>query len=262
MMITDKEYSEHLIFKLLPKFEKFYENLSNLIMGFVSIGTRSIINIDTYVYSSMQCTLESIEDILKKGHINDAYALLRKLYDVAIINIYTGLYLDENFSEENFIVEEIDRWIKGKKQLPDVRVMNNFIKSSEQVAEIYRLLHKDKRYSELRDRCNNHTHYNFYSNILLNDGKIFLKNRIYILNTFLEDLENIIILHLSYLFYFKDYYMMSSDYLDCLECGVIPDEDSKYSVAPFIQDMFHNLISAKRADLAMQIKKKTVMQLK
>ena len=225
------------------------------------MGTRSILNIDTYVYSSIQGTLESIKDILIKGRINDAYALLRKYYDAAIINIYTNLFLDDNFSIENFMVEKIDNWLKGKEQLPDIRGMNNYIQKSAKVENIYKLLNKDKRYSEIRTRCNNHTHYNFFQNLLLNDSEIYLENRILYLTRFSKDLENIFILHLSYLFYLKEHYMMSSDYIDCLDCGVTPDPDSLYLVAPFIQEIFDGVIKKNRMDLAIEIKGKTAMRL-
>jgi hypothetical protein len=172
------------------------------------------------------------------------------------------LYLEENFSVENFVVEKIEKWLTGKEQLPDIRGMNNYIKQSGQVADIYKLLHKDKRYSQLRDRCNDHTHYNFYYNVLLNDGRVFLNNRAAILDIFSQDLENIFILHLAYLFYIKEHYMMSSDYVDSLDCGTTPEPDSQYFVAPFVQEIFDNVITKNRADLTAEIKKKTVMQLK
>jgi hypothetical protein len=125
----DKAYTEHPVFGLLSKYAEFYGNLSLSIFAFVSMGTKAIINIDTYVFSSMQGTLESIRDILINGHINDAYALLRKYYDAATINIYSDLYLDEHFSIENFVVEKIENWLKGKEQLPDIRGMNNYIEN-------------------------------------------------------------------------------------------------------------------------------------
>jgi hypothetical protein len=230
-------------------------------MSFVSMGTQSIINIDTYVYSSMQGTLESISDVLIKGHISDAYALLRKYYDVSIINIYTNLYLDDHFSVDNFVVEKIDNWLKAKEQLPDVRSMNSYIQKSEKLACIYKLLQKDKRYSNLRNRCNDHTHYNFYYNVVQNDNRVYLENRAAILDRFAKDLENILIFHLSYLFYLKDVYMMASDYLDCLDCGITPDPDSQYLVAPFVQEIFDNVIKKSRMDLASEIKSNTSMRL-
>jgi hypothetical protein len=257
----DKAYTEHLIFEQLSKYAEFYDNLSFSAFGFASMGIKSVLNIDTYVYSSMQGTLESIKDILINGRINDAYALLRKYYDAAIINIYSNLYLDEHFDIDNFVVEKIENWLKGKEQLPNIRDMNNYIRKSEKVTNIYKLLHKDKRYSSLRNRCNDHTHYNFYYNVLLNDNKVYLENRLAVLNRFSKDLEDIFILHLSYLFYINEQYMMSSDYIDSLDCGVAPEKDSQYSVAPFIQEIFDSVIKINRMDLAIEIKSKTCMML-
>lgn len=259
--MTNSPEIQHPVLEQLSAYAQFYDHLSFSIMQFVSMGTGSVINIDTHVYSSMQGTLESMRDILKKGHINDAYALLRKYYDAATINIYTNLYLEDNFSIDNFVVEKIQNWIKGKEQLPRIQIMNNYLQRSEKVSEIYNLLHKDKRYSDLRERCNDHTHYNFYHNVLQNNSEMFMQKINHHLDKFSNDTENIFIYHLAYLFYLKDMYMMGSDYLDSLECGVTPEPNSQYWVAPFVQDIFDTVIKIKRPDLALAIKSKTVMSL-
>ena len=255
-------YSEHQVFKQLSEYAEFYDHLSYSVMMWITQGTiDSILNIDTYVYSSIQGTLESIKDILIKGRINDSYALLRKYHDSVIINIYSNLYLDDNFSIENFVVEKINNWLHGKEQLPEYRVMSEYIRKSEKLAEINKLLYKDNRYREIRDRCNDHTHYNFYHNLLLNDAGIYLKNKAGILNRFSKDLENLFILHLTYLFYLKDNYMMSSDYIDSLDLGFTPEEGSQYAVAPFIQEIFDMVIKKNRMDLAIEIKNHSAMKL-
>ncbi|NIM11693.1 MAG: hypothetical protein GTO45_06335 [Candidatus Aminicenantes bacterium] len=260
-MIIDSTYQEHQVFKQLSEYSGFYKSLSFSIFGFVTQGTNAICNIDSYVYSSIQGTLESIKDILIKGRINDSYALLRKYYDSTIINVYSNLYLDDNFSLENFVVEKIDNWIKGKEQLPEYRVMSQYIRKSKKLSQINELLYRDNTYKSIRDRCNDHTHYNFYQNMLINDNEIYLNNRLDALNTFSKDLENIFILHFSYLFYLNDHYMMSSDYVDSLECGITPEEGSQYYVAPFIQKIFDDVIKRNRMDLAEEIKKNTSMKL-
>lgn len=260
-MNTDKSYVEHPVFGQLSKFAEFYKDLAYSIMPFVSMGVRSIVNIDTYVFTSMQGTLESIKDVLINGRINDAYALLRKYYDAAIINIYTNLYLDDHFDAENFVVAKIESWRAGKEQLPKIREMNNYIQKSEKVSNIYKLLHKDKRYSELRERCNDNTHYNFCSNVLMNDNRIHLENRVSSLDRFNNDLENILVLHLSYLFYLNEHYMMSSNYIDSLDVGETPEPNSQYFVAPFVQEVFNSVIKKNRMDLATEIKSNTAMLL-
>ena len=255
------EYKEHRVFAKLDEIIDFYKSFSFSIFGFTTQGTKAICNIDSYVYSSVQGTLESIKNTLQNGRINDAYALLRKYYDSTIINVYSNLYLNDNFSLENFVIEKINNWLKGIYQLPNYCIMSQYIRESTKLKEINDLLYKDERYKEIRNRCNDHTHYNFYKNVLLNDNEIYLKNRVSVLDIFSKDLEQIFILHVSYLFYLNDHYMMSSDYVDSLDCGLTPEKDSQYFVAPFVQKVFDAVIKKNRMDLAKAIKNKTSMKL-
>jgi len=260
-MTIDNPYKEHQVFAQLSEYADFYKSLSLSIFGFITQRTKAICNIDSYVYSSIQGTLESIKDILIKGRINDAYALLRKYYDSTTINVYTNLYLNDNSNLENLVVKKIDNWMNGKEKLPEYRVMSQYIRKSKKLSEINVLLYRDNTYKSIRDRCNDHTHYNFYQNMLYNDNEIYLKNRLESLNIFSKDLENIFVMHFSYLFYLNDHYMMSSDYVDSLECGMMPEEGSRYYVAPFIQKIFEDVIKKSRMDLAEKIKNKTSMKL-
>lgn len=257
----DKNYLNHPIFEQLSKYKDFYGDLSVSVMGIPPLGISTIYNHDSYIFSSMEGTLDSIREILISGHINDAFALLRKFYDAAIINIYIILYLEEYFNIENFVVEKIDNWINGKESLPDIREINNYLKNSSKAIPIYHLLDKDKRYKELRNRCNDHTHYNFFFNAVLNDNQIYLEKRVSYLNLLSNDLKNVVIYHLSYLFYLKDKYMMSSDYIECLEEGLQPEEDSQYLVAPFIQEFFDSEFKVSRPDIVEVIIENTAMKL-
>jgi hypothetical protein len=257
-----KSYSEHKVFNQLTDYSVFYESFSGRVMGWMTPGTNAIINLDTYVYSSIKGTLESINDILKRGRINDSYALLRKYYDSTIINIYSNLYLSDNFSIDNFVVKQIDNWLKGKERLPEYRVMSKYIKDSPKLLSITNLLSQDKTYKDIRDRCNDHTHYNYFHNLLINDNEVYLENdRLKALDNFSKDLEDILIQHLAYIFYLNDHYMMSSDYVDSLEMGAQPDEGWQYLVAPFIQGIFDKVLKPRRMDIVAEIKVKTEMRL-
>jgi hypothetical protein len=261
MMVSDEEFQKHTVFADLERYGAFYESLARSVFPFVSVGTRAICNIDSYVFSSIQGTLASIQTILRDGRINDAYTLLRKYYDSSIINIYTGLYLEDHLSIESFIVTQIDRWLQGRDQLPEFRIMSQYIRDSQKVAPITSLLYSDARYKRLRDRCNDHTHYNYYRNVLLNDKDIVLEGRRQALDEFSNDIRDVLILHLSYLFFGNGHYMTSSDYLDCLECGMTPEPDSQYWVAPFVQAMFDQTIKKSRPDIAATIKQNSSMHL-
>ena len=261
-MTINNRYKNHRVFEKLSKYAVFYKDLANSVFNFSSQGTTSIANIDTYVYSSIQGTLESIRTILLQGRINDAYSLLRKYYDLIIINVYTNLYLNDHFSVEHFIVDKINNWVKGQDKLPQYREMITYVRESDKLARINKLLENDDIYKNLRNRCNNYTHYNFYVYVLLNDNEINLPNRVKVLDIFFEDLVNLFVMHLSYIFYLNDHYMMSSDYIDCLEMGITPEADSQYYVAPFIQEIFDSEIKTKRMDIAKEIISNSSMMLK
>jgi hypothetical protein len=144
--------------------------------------------------------------------------------------------------------------------------MSEYIIKSNKVSEMTQLIYsngafKGSTFEDLRQRCNDHTHYLYYHNLLSNDNGIYLQNRLAMLDSFSNDLKDIFILHISYLFYQNDHYMMSSDHLNSLECGLIPEEDSQYWVASFIQDIFDKVIKANRPDIAETIKGRTDMKL-
>ena len=256
-----KDYLEHYVFKQLEEYTDFYKSLSFSVINWISKGTKALLNLDTYTFYSIQGTINSIKDILIKGRINDSYALLRKYYDSTIINIYSNLFLSDHFSIDNFIVEQIDNWISGKESIPEYRVILKYIKDSSKLKPINDLLNKDDRYKKIRDRCNDNMHYNFYYNLLLNDNEIYNPNRIKYLDIFSKDIESLFIQHFTYLFYLNDHYMMSSDYIDSLDFGLTPEENSQYWVAPFIQEIFDSVIKINRSDIADEIKKHSQMKL-
>ncbi len=258
---VDETYTSNKVFSFLDESSKFYQQLSFSVFGFVTPGTMASTNIDSFLFSSVRGTVDSIHEILVKGRINDAYALLRKYHDSIIINIYTILYIKDNLQKENFVVTKINNWIKGTEQLPEYRVMSQYIRDHKDLSEINKLFYKDKTYSDLRDRCNDNTHYNFYHNVLLNDKDIYNERRLPSLENFSKDFENLFILHVGYLFYINGHYMMSSDYMDSMEMGMEPEENSQYFVAPFIQKMFDDLLKKKRPDIVDLIKITTPMQL-
>lgn len=256
-----KEYTEHRVFEELIVYSDFYESLSFSIMNWMSQGTKAFINLDTYAISSIKGTVNSISQILQKGRINDSYALIRKYFDSTFINIYSNLYLQDNYSIENFIVEQIDNWRKGTDTIPDFRVISRYIKQSQTLMPITDLLKKDDRYKKIRDRCNDNTHYNFFHNVLLNDNEIHNPNRVKYLDIISFDMQSLFIQHFVYLFYLNDHYFMSSDYADSMDLGITPEGGSEYWVAPFIQKIFNELITLKRPDIAKEIKNNSKMEL-
>ena len=111
MQVNSEAYQSHSVFADLARNISFYKRLTMSVFRFPTMGVKSVENIDSYTYSSMHGTLESIQAILLSGRINDAYCLLRKYYDSAVIDIYTKLYLAEHFSTQNFIVKKNSKMV-------------------------------------------------------------------------------------------------------------------------------------------------------
>ena len=257
------EYKAHKVFKELDRAIEFYDLLDFSVMGFATAGTKSIINIDSLLYSSIKNTLESIKIILEKGHIGDAFCLLRKYYDSCLLNLYTNVYLENNKNEANFLINDVVHWMDGTKKLPHdtFKTMRQYLLKFQKSKEILDLVFQDQNYELTRQRCNDHTHYNYFDNVLVNDNQLHFVDRIDQLNRLQNDLENIFVLHVSCIFHINDHYMMSSDYMDSLEFGVKPEEGSQYWVADFIQDIFNDVIKIKRPEIVEFIKKNTAMKL-
>ena len=201
---NSENYKNHPICIDLNRFIDFYSSFSFAIMSYPTLGTKTLLNVDTYFYASIQGTLDSIKIILKQGKIGDSFALLRKYYDSTILNIYINLYLTENCNMKNNFsnVQEINAWLENRKFLPhnNFNKMAQYIEKSNSLKDFFAVINKDISYSETRNRCNDHLHYNYFDNLLVNDDQVYFNKRIMLLNSFQTDLENIFILHFSCIF--------------------------------------------------------------
>ncbi|MCL1080339.1 hypothetical protein L2734_19695 [Parashewanella spongiae] len=125
MMVNDEKYKEHKVFSELDEYIDFYHRLSMSVTFFATMETTAI-GMDSYVYSSIQGTVDSMKALLEKGRINDCYSLDRKYFDSVIINTYSNLYLEDHRSIGS-IVDKINNWLHGKEKLPEYRVMSKSI---------------------------------------------------------------------------------------------------------------------------------------
>ncbi|WP_205334657.1 hypothetical protein [Francisella opportunistica] len=258
-MLTD-EYKKHNIFNDLNKYIKFYDLLAFNVLKFINKGTQAL-NYETYLVSSIRSTLESVKKLLEFGTINDAYSLTRKYYDSIVIHCYTSLYIKDNFSLENFIVEKVNNWLRGKEKLPQYREMSEYVRKHKDLNDINDLLSKSN-YKNVRGTLNDHTHYNYFQFMMLNDYQLNLDNRIKSLDLLQECIREIFIKHFVWMFSINESLMASDDHIDYLDFGETPPENSQYWVANFIQEAFDEIIKKYRLDLAKELIKNTCMELK
>ena len=122
--------------------------------------------------------MDSIRAVLIEGRINDAYALVRKYHDGIIVGIYINVYLAENFSQDNYIVEKIQNWVNNKEKLPSSEKMLKVIRNHKPLQELEKLFDWDGLYYRIRRLSNGNTHYNKLYYMWLNNNMIYNPKRV------------------------------------------------------------------------------------
>jgi hypothetical protein len=94
--MTD-DYLKHEVFDVINDFIDFYEGISFSSFGFLSRGvSNDVFDIDSYIYSAIGGTLDSIRLVLEKGRINDAFALTRKYHEAVVMDIFKTFFFKIN----------------------------------------------------------------------------------------------------------------------------------------------------------------------
>lgn len=240
-------YLKHMVFDDLKYMMKFYDSLSKNCFCFIATGTQGITNYASYVYSAIEGTLDSISTLLTKGRINDAYALIRKLFDDILLEIYMDVTLKDKCSLDNFIVEEVNDWIKGKHRIPKTEKILTYLKRSERTKDLYPLFGWDTYLKKNRELLDDSVHSNRFRLMLLNCNKVYIENRDRHLKNCEIVLRQLFLLHLSFIFHLNPQYLMASDYMDYFEEGMTPPEGCEAWIAPFAQDAFDKVIKPHKA---------------
>lgn len=255
----DKEYLDHVIFRSLSDASDFYRDLSDNVMSFVIMWVKRnpIINYDSYFFGAVGNTIDSIRAVLTLGHITDAKALLRNLFDETVINLYFMACLKKKGDEVNRLIVDDNGFGRELKfeELYDANVSDwlvdnktKSLKGALRYDKMKKLLCQEARLTgiveylesdeckKMRDWLNDAVHLNYYKTILLNDGKLCIDDlRKKTLDALKRAFDKITMFHVTCTFCLNPCYMMSSDYMDYKEIGMKPPEDCQYDVAPFIQ---------------------------
>lgn len=254
-------YLKHKVFNEIKYMIDFYESLSYNCSQFSPNGTLGITNYASYVFSSIGGTLDSIRTVLRIGRINDGYSLIRKLYDDVLTGIYFNVVRVEKFDPfQHLVVKDVDDWLRRRKRIPELSHILNKLKTADCTKDLYPYFEWDSSLTTMRGYLNDNIHANCYQLLLLNCNQVFLPDREKHLDKILSILDQIFTIHLAFTFYINSCYMVSDDYISCLESGTEPPEDSQYWIAPFAQDAFDKFIKP-QAKLASFIKSESSMQI-
>lgn len=261
----------------------FYEMLAYTAFQFLA-RTRRPAGLDSAFFDSLAGTVASMKALLLKGHIGDAYTLLRRFREVGWLQAYVMLRLEDNsvfdqllleggqaLDQEGFVrlveramqkgiyVEEIEKWMSGEESLPELRKFHEHIVRSPLVEQLNFLF--DNGYEEIHNRCNDHVHLNFFRLLRANIAGAELNEKMEQLDQFTADFRDLFIRHLAYTVSIKPMYMTSSDYMDALECGLTPEPGSQHWVAPIVQEVFDAIVANRRPDVKDFIRENSYMDL-
>ena len=240
-------YLKHKVFDDLKYMMEFYDSLSCSCFSFVASGTKGIVNYASNVYSAIEGTLDSITTLLTKGRINDAYTLIRKLFDDILLEIYMDVTLKDKFSLENYIVEEVNEWIQGKHRIPKTVKILKYLETSERTRDLYPLFGWDTYLKKNRELLDDSVHSNRYHLMLLNCNRAYIANRERHLKNCEIVLNQLFLLHLSFIFHLNPQYLMAFDYIYYMDEGLTPPEGSEAWIASFAQDAFDKVIKPHKA---------------
>lgn len=237
MIAQDKECQKTIA--EMRAVEKFLSDF-----GFLSFG-RDFVFCGKYTFSlqmisnAFELTAGSIISCCESGCMADAYSLLRKYRDDLFFYLYILVYdscnkLDNKSPAVAQMETNIERWIKNDLDDLHIGTVLQAIGQSSQARTAVQKYKLKPYFDTLNKKLNDYVHSNgvsFYNqNVNAYRGKALQSQ----FEALLEDMRFITITFLFLLALCSPLSIMSTDYMDYLDCNMTPPEDSQYWVAPFI----------------------------
>lgn len=262
IITKDEECKKYI--SAMREVEKFLNDF-----GFLSFG-RDFVLCGSHAFSmqmisvSAELTSGSIISCCESGCIADAYSLLRKYRDDLFFYLYIAVYdacnkINHKLSSADQMETNIERWINNDLNDLYIGTVLKTIAQSPQVKAAVQKYDLKSFFDALGNKLDNYVHSNgvsFYNrNVNAYQGKTLQKQ----LQALLTDMRFITITFLFLLTLCSPLSIMSTDYVDCLDCNTTPPEDSQYWVAPFISAFFEKNLDLIDKNCLKYLQEKTQM---
>lgn len=244
-MACNKEWGD--IIESMAQIEEFIDDFCILIFGRDNIICKQYVFAMQNILRSSKMTLETIKDCCKCFCMADANTLLRKYRDDLFFCLYLIVY-DANrklkFLENHKRMEcNIEKWCVNSLTNLNIGEVLKDIGASPDVKSAVKEYKLQESFKEIGDKLNDYVHGNGYDcynkNICLCKRKEVSEQ----LNEVLYHEKYITVTFLFLLILCSPLFVMATDYVDFLENGQIPPENSQYWVAPFVKDFLKNNIA-------------------
>lgn len=249
----------------LKQLEKFIGDMGFLFSDRDFIATSKAILILQPILTSVELTMGSIISCCENGCIADANSLLRKYRDDIFFYLYVLVY-DSNLKLEQTppgnkkMEETISSWMKNNLKNFRISQLLKSIATSDDLQNAIDEYNLRQSFDEIGKQLNNYVHSNgyIYYNKTVNgykSGELAIE-----ISKIVRHAKYITIVFLFLLTLCAPHMIMSTDYIDCLDCNETPPEGSQYWVAPFILQFIEENITLIDENCIEYFKNNTVMQ--
>lgn len=245
MIRADKECL--LSLREMETIEAFWEDFEELSWGrdFVLHNCR-IISLQN-VLCSCKFTAGSVIACGETGCIADANTLLRKYRDDLFFYLYIAVYsesgkIDSCAEISKEMNANIERWIMDNLIDLHIGTVLKDIASFPPIKEAEETYKLKPFFDSLGKKLNNYVHSNglsFYNRQITDFQIPIIRKQMRELSS---DMRFITVSFMFLLTLCSPSFIMSSDYVEYLECNLTPPEDCQYKVAPFVVDFFYHNI--------------------
>lgn len=197
------------------------------------------------ISTSVELTVGNIISCCKSGCLADANTLLRKYRDDLFFYLYIVVY-DTSIKDDSNkmkIVEmekNIDQWINNNLSDLMITTVMKDIGQSSHIIEAVKKYKLQSYFDKIGSRLNNYVHSNGISFYNRNINAYKESNLQRQMSSLLKDIRFITVTFLFLLTLCSPILIMSTDYIDYLDCNLVPPKCSEYWVAPFITDYLKN----------------------
>jgi len=232
----------------LAELRDFLNQLGYLAFGRDMLVFRRIGPVDgSVILGSATRTMESIRYCCLNANFADAYSLLRKYRDDLLYYVFLFAVSDDcdlmqfvNIDELKDEEKKILDWVHNQQKDLHISYVLQVIASRPSVGAAVKKFNLKDSFINLGDKLNDYVHSNGRS--FYNESYERLSIRKEIKDKCEEFCEaatyiTVVFIFLSVLI--NPLYIMSSDYVDYLDCGEIPPEGSQYWVAPFVLEFMN-----------------------
>lgn len=249
----------------LRKIEKFLSDF-----GFLSFG-RDFVLCENNVFSlqrvmtSAELTAGSIISCCESACLADANTLLRKYRDDLFFYLYVSVYdsnnkLGTNETKINRMKKQIEHWLENSSSDLHIGDVLKEIGTSPKISAAVKKYNLQSFFDDIGGRLNNFVHSNGFEYYNLNVNAYSDYELIERLKKLLGDMKFITVTFLFLLILCSPLSVMSTDYIDSLDCNMAPVEGSQYWVAPFVERFLADNIDSIYKNCMDYLKENTLMR--